>query len=42
MWIIIKCYNIVIKSANMDKGGGGGNTYPRNVDFLFTLPLGAK
>ena len=34
MWIIIKFYNIVIKSANVDKGGGGGgqNAYPQNVD----------
>ena len=23
MWIIIKFYNIIIKSANVDKGGGG-------------------
>ena len=23
MWIILKFYNITIKSANMDKGGGG-------------------
>ena len=23
MWIIIKFYNIIIKSANGDKGGGG-------------------
>ena len=23
MWIIIKFHNIFIKSANMDKGGGG-------------------
>ena len=23
MWIILKFYNIIIKSANMDKGGGG-------------------
>ena len=22
MWIIFKFYNIIIKSANMDKGGG--------------------
>ena len=22
MWIIIKFYNIIIKSANVDKGGG--------------------
>ena len=24
MWIIFKFYNIIIKSANVDKGGGGG------------------
>ena len=24
MWIIIKLYNIIIKSVNVDKGGGGG------------------
>ena len=24
MWIIFKFYNVIIKSANMDKGGGGG------------------
>ena len=23
MWIIFKFYNIIIKSANVDKGGGG-------------------
>ena len=23
MWIVIKFYNIIIKSANVDKGGGG-------------------
>ena len=23
MWIFIKFHNIVLKSANMDKGGGG-------------------
>ena len=32
MWIIFKCYNIIIKSANVDKGGGGGgyDAYPQN------------
>ena len=24
MWIIFKFYNILIKSANVDKGGGAG------------------
>ena len=42
MWIIFKFYNIIIKSANVDKGGGG-NAYPQNVDkktcFFFTPPL---
>ena len=31
MWIIIKFYNIIIKSANVDKGGGL-IAYPQNVD----------
>ena len=31
MRIIMKFYNITIKSANMDKGGGG-NAFPQNVD----------
>ena len=30
MWIIIKFYNIIIKSANVTKGGG--NAYSQNVD----------
>ena len=42
MWIIFKFYNIITKSANVDKGGGG-NTYPQNVDknmfFFFIEPL---
>ena len=29
MWIIIKFYNIIIKSANVDKGGG--------VELMFIL-----
>ena len=37
MWIIIKFYNIIIKSANMDKGGGDQNAYPQNVDVYFFL-----
>ena len=35
------CYYIIIKSANMDKGGGV-NAYPQNVDkksFFFTPSL---
>ena len=28
MWIIFKFYNIIIKSANVDKGGGGGWSWP--------------
>ena len=31
MWIIIKFYNIIIKFANVDKGGGY-NASPQNVD----------
>ena len=31
MWIIFKFYNIIIKSANMDEGGGY-DAYPQNVD----------
>ena len=44
MWIIIKFYNIIIKSANVYKGGGGGKTLihkmwiKRRVFFL-TPPL---
>ena len=34
MWIIIKFYNIIKKSANLDKGGGGGSAYPQNVDKI--------
>ena len=30
MWIINKFYNSIIKSANVDKGGG--NAYQQNVD----------
>ena len=45
MWIIIKFYNIIIKSANADKGGGG-NAYPQNVDkntcVFLTPPLVTK
>ena len=44
MWIIFRFYNIIIKSANMDKGGGGFGVrrYPQNVDkktFFFFKPL---
>ena len=43
MWTIFKFYNSIIKSANVDRGGGGGlNPYPQNVDkrrfFLKPLP----
>ena len=31
MWIIFTFYNISIKSANVDKGGGV-DAYPQNVD----------
>ena len=31
MWIILKSYNIIIKSANVDKGGGGGKTLIHNM-----------
>ena len=31
MWLMIKFYNIIIKSANMDMGGGV-NSYSQNVD----------
>ena len=31
MLIIFKFFNIIIKSANMDKGGGS-NAYPQNVN----------
>ena len=41
MWIIKQFYYIIIKSANMDKGGGG-NACPQNVDkntrFVFLTP----
>jgi hypothetical protein len=30
IWILIKFYNIIIKFANVDKGGG--NAYPHYVD----------
>ena len=37
MWILIKFYNIIIKSANVYKWGGG-NAYPQNVDkYTFSL-----
>ena len=42
MWIIFKFYNIIIKSANVDKGAGGYNAYPQNVDkktCFLTPPL---
>ena len=43
MWIIIKFYNIIIKSANVDKGY---NANPQNVDkntfFFKTLPLASS
>ena len=26
MWIVFTFYNIILKSANVDKGGGGGKT----------------
>ena len=42
MWIIIKFYNIIIKSSKMDNGGGL-NAYPQNVDtktfFVLFEPL---
>ena len=40
MWIINKFYNIIIKSANVDKGWGV-NAYPQNVDkkTFFLEPL---
>ena len=31
MWILIKFYNIIMKSANVE-GGGGQNAYKKNVD----------
>ena len=30
MWIILKFYNIIIKSAHVNRGGG--KAYPQNVD----------
>ena len=42
MWIIIKFYNIIIKSANVDKGGKGGKTFIHKmwikILLVFTLP----
>ena len=32
MWVIFKFYNIILKSANVDGGGGGEDSYPQNVD----------
>ena len=29
MWIIIKFYNIIIKPAHVDKGGGGKTLIPK-------------
>ena len=38
MWIIIKFYLFVIKSANVNNGEG--DAYPPNVDFFsFVLPF---
>ena len=41
IWMKIKFYNIIIKFANMDKGGregGGLNAYQQNVDTFFLNP----
>ena len=42
MWIIIKFYNIIIKSANVDKGGGKTLIHKmwikRRVFFIEPLP----
>ena len=42
LWIIFKFYNIIIKSAKLNKRGGG-NAYPQNVDkktlFCFNTSL---
>ena len=35
MWIIFKFYNDIIKSVNVDKGGG--NAYPQNVDKKYVF-----
>ena len=48
MWIIIKFHNIIIKSANMDKGGGVSKTLihkmwiKRHTPHLYADPFGAK
>ena len=41
---ILTFYNIIIKSPNVDKGVGGENAYPQNVDkktCFFTPPYDA-
>ena len=42
MWIIIIFYNIIIKSAGVDKGGGGKTLIHKmriKIVFFLTLPI---